>query len=35
MKEYMKPTAELIIFDVKTLITAEMPSGEFGDGEEV
>ena len=35
MKEYIKPTADLIVFDVKTLITADMPSGEWGDGEEL
>ena len=34
MKEYLKPTAELILFDIKTLITAELPSADLGTGED-
>lgn len=33
MKEYLKPTAEFIIFDIKTLIAAEIPSADLGTDE--
>ena len=30
MKKYEKPTAEFIIFDISTLITADIISGNMG-----